>query len=78
MKLDGHEGKAELANAAAMHSETIRDVLGEGNYFLARAHVYIVTGYTGRCLTSCINISMQLTSSYKDQVGSFMEAIAKP
>ena len=41
-KPDGHEGEAELANATATHSETIRDVLGEGNYFLARAHVYII------------------------------------
>ena len=44
MKPDGHEGEAELANATALHSETICDVLGEGNYFIARAHVYIVTG----------------------------------
>ena len=43
-KPDGHEGEAELANATAMHSETICDVLGEGYYFLAHAHVYIVTG----------------------------------
>ena len=44
MKPVGHEGKAELANTTATHSETIRDVLGEGNYFFACAHVYIITG----------------------------------
>ena len=37
------KGEAELANAIATQSETIRDVLGKGNYFLARAQVYIVT-----------------------------------